>query len=92
MLGTVGVLRYGEAAGELATSSHTADAQVRSIYRTLQVRHRGGAMAKAVQESLVCPSAERLALGPLRFPAGLRATPACETKKLTRPPENSIRL
>ena len=42
-----------EAAADLGISFHTADEYIRSVYGKLQVRSRGGAVAKAVRERLV---------------------------------------
>ncbi|HSJ02313.1 MAG: response regulator [Verrucomicrobium sp.] len=42
-----------EAAAELQIGYYTADEYIRSVYEKLQVRSRGGAIAKAVQEKLV---------------------------------------
>ena len=45
-----------EAAAALEISYYTADEYIRSVYEKLQVRSRGSAVAKAVQEGLVPPS------------------------------------
>lgn len=42
-----------QAAGELGIGYYTADEYIRSVYEKLQVRSRGGAIAKAVKERLV---------------------------------------
>lgn len=42
-----------EAAAQLGISFYTADEYIRSVYEKLQVRSRGSAIAKAVQERLV---------------------------------------
>jgi DNA-binding NarL/FixJ family response regulator len=42
-----------EAAADLGISFHTADEYIRSVYGKLQVRSRGGAVAKAVREGIV---------------------------------------
>lgn len=42
-----------QAAGELGIGYYTADEYIRSVYEKLQVRSRGGAIAKAVKEKLV---------------------------------------
>jgi DNA-binding NarL/FixJ family response regulator len=44
-----------EAAAELGIGYYTADEYIRSVYEKLQVRSRGSAIAKAVQEGLVPP-------------------------------------
>ena len=44
-----------EAAAALEISYYTADEYIRSVYEKLQVRSRGSAVAKAVQEGLVPP-------------------------------------
>lgn len=41
------------AAGEMGIGYYTADEYIRSVYEKLQVRSRGGAIAKAVKERLV---------------------------------------
>lgn len=45
-----------EAASNLGIGYYTADEYIRSVYEKLQVRSRGSAVAKAVQEGLVPPS------------------------------------
>ncbi|WP_009960197.1 response regulator transcription factor [Verrucomicrobium spinosum] len=42
-----------QAAGEMGIGYYTADEYIRSVYEKLQVRSRGGAIAKAVKERLV---------------------------------------
>lgn len=42
-----------QAAADLEIGYYTADEYIRSVYEKLQVRSRGGAIAKAVQEKLV---------------------------------------
>ena len=42
-----------EAAAQLGISFYTADEYIRSVYEKLQVRSRGSAIAKAVQEGIV---------------------------------------
>lgn len=46
-----------EAAHELGISFHTADEYIRGVYEKLQVRSRGSAVAKALNEKLVPPKA-----------------------------------
>lgn len=45
-----------EAAAELGIGYYTADEYIRSVYEKLQVRSRGSAIAKAVNERLVPPA------------------------------------
>lgn len=47
-----------EAAAELGIGYYTADEYIRSVYEKLQVRSRGSAIAKAVNERLVPPAKE----------------------------------
>ena len=47
-----------EAAAELGIGYYTADEYIRSVYEKLQVRSRGSAIAKAVNERLVPPTKE----------------------------------
>jgi DNA-binding CsgD family transcriptional regulator len=44
-----------QAAAELEIGYYTADEYIRSVYEKLQVRSRGSAIAKAVNERLVPP-------------------------------------
>lgn len=47
-----------EAAAQLGIGYYTADEYIRSVYEKLQVRSRGSAIAKALQEGLVPPRSE----------------------------------